>query len=132
VIANGAEYITSLFKLRNGSHHAALAHLQPIRETAITRPRISVVVINKAQNSAEYAHCISADSFAVIGVQSKRFARLMEKRSPRHCGGSTAEGGAGGKLRGRIDALLCAQTPPLAPRIPAIVLGAADDRAHSD
>jgi hypothetical protein len=66
-------------------------------------------------------------------VQSKRFARLMEKPSPRHRGGRTAEGGVGGKLRSRIDALLCcAQTPPLAPRIPAIALGAADDRAHSD
>jgi hypothetical protein len=132
VIASGPDYITSFFELRNGFQHTALAHYQPIRETAVTWPRISVVVIDEVQNSAKYAHGISADCFAVIGVQSKRFARLMEKLPPRHCGSRTTEGGVVGNVRGRIDALLCAQTPALAPGIPAIVLGAAYDGPHPD
>jgi hypothetical protein len=118
--------------LCDGFHHFALAHLQPIRKAAVARPRISVVAIDEVQNSAKYAHGISADYTAVIGMQSKRLASLMEEVPPRHRRSRTAEGGAGGNLRGRIDAPLCAQTPQLKARVPSIILRAADDRAHSD
>ena len=68
VIASGPDYITSFFKLCNGFQHTALAQLQPIRETAVTRPRISVVVIDEIQESAEHARGISADYIAVVGM----------------------------------------------------------------
>jgi hypothetical protein len=130
VIASGPDYITSFFELRNGFQHTALAHLQLIRETAVTRPSISVVVIDEIQESAEHARGISADYIAVIGMQSKRFARLMEEVPLWHGGSGKTESSVCGELGRGVDALLCAQTPPLKARIPAVILGAAYDGPH--